>query len=113
MSGESVGAQTPAFPLPQLTGTWLRARQLIAAWGLADDLSGTHIRLDAGRTLAGTAMFVDEMVRSILVERRAELLVVSLAGPELSSLFRSAAAYYNVTGRLSLYSGPVPADQRM
>ncbi len=100
------------FPLPQLTGTWLRARQLVATWGLAEDLSGTRVHLDAGTTLAGTQMFADEMVRAIMVERRAEQLVVSLAGSELHAQFRASAAHYDVAERLRVHSAPAP-NQRM
>ncbi len=97
------------FPLPQLTGTWLRARHLIATWGLAQDLSGVRVHLNAGATLAGTQMFADEMVRSILVERCAEQLVVSLVGPVLNEQFQRAADHFGASDRLCVYSGPGPA----
>ncbi len=63
-------------------------------------------RLNAGETLAGTEMFVDELVRSILVDRRAEQLVVSLVGPVMNEQFQAAANHYGASDRLRLYSGP-------
>ena len=94
--------------LPQLTGTRVRARQLLDTWDLAEDLEGARIHLDAGDTLAGTEQFADELVRVILIERGADELIISLVGTVLGEQFRAAAERHGAPNRLRLYDGPAP-----
>lgn len=104
-------AKASGYPILQLPGTWMRARQLLATWGPAEDLSGTRMQLDAGATLADRQIFADEMVGAVLIERCAEQLVVAPAGPNLHAQFlrlRSALRRYRPAARARR-----PADQRM
>lgn len=95
-----------ALSLPQLTGARSRAWNLMSRAHLPETPSGVTVHVNAGATLAATATFVDEIVRSVLLDRNAAGLVVTLAGPALTAQLQEAGQEHSVLDRLRVTAGP-------
>lgn len=65
------------------------------------DLAGQVITVKFPCGALGTTSFVDELVRTVLVERHAKGLVLVAPPPRVAELAEDAAADFGVLGRLS------------
>lgn len=83
---------------PKLVSSRDQARELTAT--LADDLSDTVVMVDCSALQASTPSFVDELVKSVLVDRRGGRLVIKGAPQRTVELARRAARNRGVTDRL-------------
>jgi hypothetical protein len=83
---------------PKLVSSRHQARELTA--GLADDLSGTIVMVDCSALQASTPSFVDELVKSVLVDRQASRLRIKGAPERTVELARRAAQNRGVVDRL-------------
>lgn len=68
---------------------------------LGSDLQDAVVTLDCARLLLGTPSFLDEIVKQVLVERRAQSLCVQGASERVQHLLERAAANRGVPNRLS------------
>lgn len=94
---------TVSLEAPALAGSRPRAQQLLVE--LPDDLTGSAVQLHCESLIAAAASFADEIVRTILVERRAELLeVTNVSDQEFITYLRERAAVYGVGDRLQVLS---------
>lgn len=99
----------PPLALPELTGTRDRAKEMLTAAAVPQDLRGMQVVVDAGSVIAATDSFADELVRAILVDRHADQLIVSLVGPDFAQTLKSRGRFYRVLDRLQILSGPLPS----
>lgn len=88
----------PPVTLPQLSGGRERARAL--AEPLAGKMRGQLVRLDCRQLVAGTASFADEIIKRVLVDGGADLLVVEYAAGDFASYLLDAARDHGVTERI-------------
>ncbi|MGU3650713.1 hypothetical protein [Mycolicibacterium sp. A43C] len=94
---------TVSLEAPALAGSRPRAQQLLA--GLPADLSGKVVQLHCGSLIAAAASFADEIVRTILVDRRAARLeVTSVSDREFVDYLRERAQVHHVQDRLQIRS---------
>jgi len=94
---------TVSLEAPALAGSRPRAQQLLVE--LPDDLTGSAVQLHCESLIAAAASFADEIVRTILVERHAELLeVTNVSDQEFITYLRERAAVYGVGDRLQVLS---------
>ena len=94
---------TVSFEAPALAGSRPRAQQLLVE--LPDDLTGSAVQLHCESLIAAAASFADEIVRTILVDRKAELLeVTSVSDQEFITYLRERAEFYGVADRLQVFS---------
>lgn len=92
---------TPLLPpvtMPQLSGGRERARAL--AEPLAGKMHGQRVRLDCRQLVAGTASFSDEIVKRILVEGGARLLLVEHADGDFVTYLYDAARDHGVLAKI-------------
>ncbi len=84
--------------LPRIVGT----RPAVAPFlvDVPGDLRGQRVTLDCRALLSGTPSFADEMVRVLLVERRAEELMVLGANEDFASDLAASAREHGVFDRL-------------
>jgi hypothetical protein len=83
---------------PKLVSSRHQARELTAS--LADDLSDTAVMVDCAALQASTPSFVDELVKAVLVDRRAGGLLLKGAPERTVELARRAAQNRGVLDRL-------------
>lgn len=94
---------TVSLEAPALAGSRPRAQQLLV--DLPDDLTGSAVQLHCESLIAAAASFADEIVRTILVDRHAELLeVTSVSDQEFITYLRERAEIYGVADRLQVLS---------
>lgn len=84
---------------PEHAGFRDQARALIDP--LPSDLSASNVVLDCAKLLVGTPSFLDELVKQVLIERRAELLCVHGASERVQQLLQRSAENRAATERLS------------
>lgn len=88
---------------PMLAGSRPRAQQILAK--LPKDLSHAVVELHCDSLIAGAASFADEIVREVLVNRRAQRLVIIAASDrEFIDYLRDRANVHNVADRLQVRS---------
>ncbi|MCP9276554.1 hypothetical protein [Mycolicibacterium arenosum] len=88
---------------PVLAGSRPRAQQILK--DLPSDLSQAVVELHCESLIAAAASFADEIVRSILVDRRARRLVVTgVSDEEFVGYLRDRADVHNVADRLQVFS---------
>jgi hypothetical protein len=85
---------------PKLVSSRDQARELTA--GLPGDLSGSPVMVDCSALQASTPSFVDELVKAVLVDRRAGRLVIKAAPERTVELARRAAQNRGVLDRLEI-----------
>jgi hypothetical protein len=85
---------------PKLVSSRDQARELTA--GLPDDLFGTPVLVDCSALQASTPSFVDELVKTVLVDRRGSQLVINGAPERTVELARRAAQNRGVSDRLEI-----------
>lgn len=84
---------------PMLAGSRDRARELLA--DLPGDLRGRRVRLCCRALAAATIAFADELVRTVLDERGAEMLeVMSAFDGEFTGYVWDRALVYGVADRV-------------
>jgi hypothetical protein len=94
---------TVSLEAPALAGSRPRAQQLLVE--LPNDLTGSAVQLHCESLIAAAASFADEIVRTILVDRKAELLeVTSVSDQEFITYLRERAEVYGVADRLQVLS---------
>lgn len=94
---------TVSLEAPALAGSRPRAQQLLI--DLPADLTGQAVQLHCESLIAAAASFADEIVRTILVDRKAERLeVTSVSDQEFITYLRERAELYGVSGRLQVLS---------
>jgi hypothetical protein len=88
---------------PVLAGSRPRAQQILK--DLPGDLSKAVVELHCESLIAAAASFADEIVRSILVDRRAlRLVVTGVSDQEFLDYLRDRADVHNVADRLQVLS---------
>lgn len=85
---------------PKLVSSRQQARELTAT--LADDCSGTVVMVDCSALKASTPSFVDELVKAVLIDRRADRLLIKGAPERTATLARRAAENRGVIERLEI-----------
>lgn len=85
---------------PILTGNQNDARRFLDSSDVPADLNEITVVLDGHNTLAATTSFADELVRILMVERRAKELVVTMAGEQFTRWILEAAAHHGVSGNV-------------
>lgn len=94
---------TVSLEAPALAGSRPRAQQLLV--DLPHDLTGSAVQLHCESLIAAAASFADEIVRTILVERHAQLLeVTNVSDREFITYLRERAEVYGVGDRLHVLS---------
>lgn len=88
----------PPLQPPSHSGSRDQAKALVAA--LPADLSGESVALDCSGLTVSTPSFLDEVVKEILVARRARLLDVLDASDRVRVLLERAAGNRGVGERL-------------
>lgn len=88
----------PPLKPPSHAGSRDQASELIAA--LPTDLSGESVVLDCAGLAVSTPSFLDEIVKQVLVNRRARLFEVVDASHRVRVLLERAAANRGVSERL-------------
>ncbi|SOD70716.1 hypothetical protein SAMN05892883_0372 [Jatrophihabitans sp. GAS493] len=96
----SVEPMTAMLELPQLSGGRRRAAALVDAGHLPDDLSDASVTIDARQLLAGTESFADELVKILLLDRKAETLNVINVSDDFALFLEQAAKTHSVSRRL-------------
>lgn len=92
---------TVSMAAPMLAGSRPRARQILA--DLPKDLSGQIVQLHCDSMIAAAASFADEIVRTILVDRRAlRLEVTSVSDREFIGYLRERADVHGVSDKLQV-----------
>lgn len=84
----------------QHSGSRDHARDLVAE--LPSDMTGIAVVLDCSRLVVGTPSFLDEIVKQLLVVRRADRLEVIADSSRIAELAERAAANRGVADRLSV-----------
>lgn len=97
------------FTLPLLTGVRGDAARLVGAARLPTNLADVEVVINARSTLAGTASFADELIRTLLVDRSAYRVVIDGVGASLGQSLSVAAERYSVAHRLILNVGTFQA----
>lgn len=82
----------------QHAGSREHARELVAA--LPAQLTGITVALDCAELVAGTPSFLDEIVKEILVTRRADRLEIVGSSRRIATLADRAAVNREVADRL-------------
>jgi hypothetical protein len=85
--------------LPERAGSRAEAQSLLD--NLSKDLDGTVLRFDGHHLGAGSSSFMDELVKEVLVERRADGLVLDGVTERSAAYAQSSAARRGVAGRLT------------
>jgi hypothetical protein len=85
---------------PKLVSSRDQARELTS--GLAPDLSDTPVMVDCTTLQASAPSFVDELVKAVLVDRRADRLIIKGAPERTVELIRRAAQNRGVLDRLEI-----------
>ena len=88
----------------ELVGTRPQATALTAA--LPEDLTGAVVLVDLRATKAAAPSFVDQLVRELLVERRAARVVLGGANPRIAALATRAAGKHDRADRLETGQDP-------
>jgi len=83
---------------PAHAGSREQARALVA--GLPDDLGGSVVALDCSELTVGSPSFLDEIVKEVLIVRKADLLDVISTSQRARTLLQRAAHNRNVVDRL-------------
>lgn len=93
---------TVSFDAPVLAGSRPRAQQILSV--LPDgDLSDRVIVLRCGSMIAAAASFADEIVKTVLVDRKAlRLEVENASDQEFVDYLWERAGFYNVADRLQV-----------
>lgn len=93
---------TVSFEAPVLAGSRPRAQQILNT--LPDgDLSNCVIVLRCGSMIAAAASFADEIVRTVLVDRKAlRLEVDNVSDREFVDYIKERAEFYGVADRLQV-----------
>jgi hypothetical protein len=86
----------------QHSGSREHARDLVAE--LPSDMVGASVVLDCTGLVVGTPSFLDEIVKEVLVVRRADRLEVVGGSVRILALAEQAAANRGVADRLSVAS---------
>lgn len=84
----------------QHAGSREHARRLVA--DLPAEMEGASVVLDCNVLVVGTPSFLDEIVKEILVMRRADHLEVVGSTSRVAALARRAAVNRNVADRLTV-----------
>jgi hypothetical protein len=95
-------AMSATLELPQLSGGRKRAVALLDAANVPASLRGLRVEVDCRQLRAGTESFADELVRTILVDRGADQLVVTNVVGTFASYVKSAGETHAVSDRLSV-----------
>jgi hypothetical protein len=90
----------PPVTMPQLSGGRDRARTL--ALPLAGKMQGQRVQLDCRQLVAGTASFADEIVKRVLVEGGASLLVVEYVAGDFANYLIDAARDHGVPEKIDI-----------
>jgi hypothetical protein len=85
---------------PKLVSSRQQARELTAT--LAEDCSGTVVMVDCSALQASTPSFVDELVKAVLIDRRADRLLIKGAPGRTAALARRTAENRGVIERLEI-----------
>jgi len=85
---------------PSHSGSREQAQKLVA--GLATDLTGESVLLDCTGMTVSSPSFLDELVKQVLVQRKASVLDAYAASQRTRALLERAASNRNVAGRLRL-----------
>lgn len=91
-------ATTLLPPLDQLSGGRKRAQALVEP--LAGRFRDTVTVLDCRQLVAGTSSFADELVRRVLIDYGANLLVVQHAEGHFAEYLAEAARDHGVTAKI-------------
>ncbi len=83
---------------PAHAGSREQARELIAA--LPEDLAGSGVALDCSGLTVGSPSFFDELVKQVLIVRKADVLDVSASTQRARTLLTRAAQNRNVVDRV-------------
>ena len=83
---------------PDLVSSRPLARDLMT--GAPHNLAGQHLRVEFGDVLAAAPSFVDELIRIVLVERRAARLELCGIQCRPANYARRSARTHNVVDRL-------------
>jgi hypothetical protein len=83
---------------PDHAGSRDQAQTLVRA--LPENLEGQTVLLDCSDLVVGSPSFLDEMVKQVLVLRRADALEISGAGDRARDLLERAAHNRSVSERL-------------
>ncbi len=84
----------------QHSGSRDHARDLLA--DLPSQMAGVSVVLDCTSLIVGTPSFLDEIVKEVLVVRRADRLEVIGGSARIAALIERAAANRGVADRLSV-----------
>lgn len=91
--------QKASLAIPVLSGTRLDARRIVAEMG---DVQGSTVDVDAHECLASTPHFADELIRQLLIERRARHVTVHHPGTEFGAQLNSSIDEHGVRGRVTI-----------
>jgi hypothetical protein len=90
LSSPDVAPPAAQLTLEERPGSRIDARELLDEH-LPDDLSGNRVTINGVALAAVASSFMDELVKGILVERRAEELIV-VGAPEAANFYALASA---------------------
>ena len=90
----------PALHPPSHSGSRLQAQELVR--DLAADLSRDRVVLDLKDIVVSAPSFLDEVVKGVLIERRAAQLDVLGASPRAAQLLQRAARNREAEDRLRI-----------
>lgn len=100
---------TESIVLPDVVGTRPAARVFLSQ--VPAQLAGRTVVLDCTWLVDGTASFADEVVKVILADRQADLLVAVEPTDDFAADLQTAASVHGVANRFKIQRVPAPAER--